>query len=723
MLFYSLYFDRKGYTMAGLSFQFTGVILSQLERLMGTQIHISGGENIPKGPKLFLVNHFTRFETFVLPYVFYKKFRLKTRSLAHHGLFQGTFGAYLERMGTLSTKTPQRNRIIISDLFSGAADWIIYPEGLMVKNKSLVKNGKLFLDTPAYQGPPRTGAALMALKAELLRQAPNSGDLRERYNSSSTERSEAPIQIVPVSLSYYPLRPDGNLISALAKKYIKDLPGFIEEELMIEGNFMLGGQMNIHIGQPLSLEPIVRQFQKSWTAKVPLIQDKREAVFLNKYRKKLTQDSLRHIYRNTILNIDHIGVLSLSTMGEKVKSIEAWLNDFQAIVAYALKNNFRLTHDLNYYLDLSAKDLLTVNPSHKTLAAKVYDFIKLAIREGYVLVDNKQIIRLKKKRQIDKDFYRFRLNNTIQVIQNEVSFHTELINFAKRLKFKNEKTKQRLYSSLYQSCDRLLCQREREKYQASLKIDEPFAFPKYLKGPNKHALVLCHGFTASPGEVEDLAKKINAEGYPVYLVRMSGHGSSPEAMKQTHYEDWYHSFLYGIKVLQAENKSIVVAGLSTGALIALKSMVFLGAQCKAFIALNGAFDLQDSKSQLAVGVSKAIHFIENIHLNSSSFNYVNRNPSHPEHNYQKNYIDSIAELRKLIGYCSSQYEKIQCPALIVQSDSDPTVRPEAAKSAFKKFNSNNKNYLEIDSKEHVITHSPQIEKYWDQLIYFLDALN
>ena len=55
---------------------------------------------------IFVVNHFTRLETMILPYQFNKNTGKEVWSLAAADLFVGRIGEYLRNLGTISTKDP-----------------------------------------------------------------------------------------------------------------------------------------------------------------------------------------------------------------------------------------------------------------------------------------------------------------------------------------------------------------------------------------------------------------------------------------------------------------------------------------------------------------------------------------------------------------------------------------------------------------------------------------
>jgi len=146
-------------------------MLRVIDTILRTNIHVHGEEHLENGmPTLFVANHFTRFETLIMPYVINARSDRKIRSLADKSLFIGLLGTYLKHSGALSTAERYRNDIIVGDLMRGENNWIIYPEGFMVKNKKVTMESEFMIDVPNHHGPVFSGAALMALEAEKQKQ-------------------------------------------------------------------------------------------------------------------------------------------------------------------------------------------------------------------------------------------------------------------------------------------------------------------------------------------------------------------------------------------------------------------------------------------------------------------------------------------------------------------------------------------------------------------------
>jgi 1-acyl-sn-glycerol-3-phosphate acyltransferase len=146
----------------------TGFAIKTFASLSKADVVIEGKENIPDGPKIFVVNHFTRVETLLIPYYIYSLTNVPALSLASDTLFKGPLKKYLEMVGAVSTKDPNRDKTIIKGLLTGLENWIIFPEGRMVKTKKIIGDGSFLVTHEQGRHKPHTGAASLALRAEFF---------------------------------------------------------------------------------------------------------------------------------------------------------------------------------------------------------------------------------------------------------------------------------------------------------------------------------------------------------------------------------------------------------------------------------------------------------------------------------------------------------------------------------------------------------------------------
>ncbi|MBI5895429.1 MAG: glycerol acyltransferase, partial [Desulfobacterales bacterium] len=269
----------------------------------------------------FVVNHFTRLETFLVPYYLHKLLKKPVWSLASAEFYGGTVGRLLESVGAVSTKDPDRDRLIVKTLLTNEAGWVIFPEGRMVKNKKIIERGRYIVSYAGGKHAPHSGAAHLALRTEFYRQrfkwmsehgAEEVERLYPRFNlAAPSDVSVQGTYIVPVNLTYYPLRARVNILNKLAKRFLEDLPEKFSEELMTEGTMLTAGvDIDIRFGPPIEIAPYLRvpairnDIQKpdpfGFDDPLPCLQCIRKAAL------QIMQRYMGAIYGMTTVNHDHI---------------------------------------------------------------------------------------------------------------------------------------------------------------------------------------------------------------------------------------------------------------------------------------------------------------------------------------------------------------------------------------------------------------------------------
>ncbi len=202
----------------------------------------------------------------------------------------------------------------------------------------------------------------------------------------------------------------------------------------------------------------------------------------------------------------------------------------------------------------------------------------------------------------------------------------------------------------------------------------------FLQGGTEGVL-LVHGFTGSPAELLLLGEFLNAAGFSVLGIRLSGHGTNELDLLKTTQENWFNTVLDGWSILNGFCKKIFVVGHSMGALLALKlstcrkidKLVTISAP----IFIDNRFDLKTLPKRENCGVQcvlKARRRLKNV-------------PPAANQVYRKMPLISVHELLDLMTCVKKFLPKVQTPLLILHAKDDHTAKPDSAEFIFQSVTS------------------------------------
>ncbi len=681
----------------------TGLSLSLIEKLIASRIRVEGAGRVPaEGPILFLCNHFTRFETFILPWLLDRHTKRYVHNLAHHALFHGRFGDYMRAIGARSTKETGIKKSITGDLITGHHDWIIYPEGSMIKDKHVWHSNRFQLDAPDRHGPPHTGSALMALQAALVRQQYLAAwrkqdsvaldDLEEEWHFTGANLPHSPLRIVPITITYYPLRPGDNVMGRLARRVLKTVPTQLEEELSIEGNLLLGDtDISVYFGKPIEVEP--------WVAAVQAAQGTPGAeAALVTAKDGLTNHVMGDIYRNVTVHIDHLFATCLRyATHERIRC-----DDFHRAIYLAARTlqagGRRRAHPS---IGESLLSLVSGTPSNALDSVRT-----LAIREGLLTIDDGWYVINRQAVDAAHQFHDVRVKNTLAVIANELEPLREAVKAVREaITLPRTRLHERVATLLYQED---LAEFQRDYAQASAsgsallpaEIGRPFKLSP--TNPSNHfGVVVCHGYLAAPAEVRELADHLVASGHCVYGARLSGHGTTPDQLALTKRDDWRRSLERAIAVMRSAYDQVVIVGFSTGGLLAIDAAARLPGVV-GVVAINAPLHLRDRASHLAPVVNAWNGVAHALHLDRLAWTEVASQPEWPDVNYARNPVSGIHELERLMTDVRLLAPQVWAPTLLVQADDDPIVVPASAEELYGLLGSAEKSVQRLKLNHHVI---------------------
>jgi len=105
----------------------------------------------------------------------------------------------------------------------------------------------------------------------------------------------------------------------------------------------------------------------------------------------------------------------------------------------------------------------------------------------------------------------------------------------------------------------------------------------------KDAVLLVHGLTGTPAEMRFMATSLKNQGFSVMCPQLSGHCGSVAELKRSRWQDWYATVNAAFEALKLEHGRVFVAGLSMGALLAIRLAAEKGAQLDGLGLLSTTF--------------------------------------------------------------------------------------------------------------------------------------
>ena len=687
----------------------SGHVIALMEALSKVNVNIHGRENIPDGSLIFVVNHFTRIETFLLPYHIYHLTHRPVWSLANPKMFSGGSGQLLEAIGALSTRAPHRDRVIVKSLLTGEANWIIFPEGCMVKDKLIVEQARYAVSCAGGRRPPHTGAATLALRTEFYRQrlrrlATGLPAEAERLQQLFGLDDLTPVlsgktSIVPVNITYYPMRARENALSRLADIFLGQLAERYHEELLTEGAMVLNG-VDIDIRFGLPIEPgecmncgpieqdIFAQKRIDFDDRLPSRQSMRREAY------RLMQRYMTAIYEHTTVNHDHLFASLLRSLPFRRFSED----DFRRR-AYLLASSAALSGLYRHQsLESGQVALLTDDRHHK-----IREFFSLALETGVIRHDGADFIKDPAKFSSPFDLNRARIDNPIGVIANEV---LPLKVLQREVLLSAWMPSTFVGTLVYKRLLRRADQEFETDYQTFFRTGESKARdigrPYLLKGRSrKVGVVLVHGFLAAPREVSELAGYLERQGLWVVVVRLKGHGTSPDDLALRTGDDWRESVDSAFAALKMVCTRVVLAGFSFGGGLVLDCTA-RNRDVAGVVAVCPPLRLHDFSSRFAPSLDIWNRLMSAVHYQKGKREFVEITPEHPDINYHRLPVVGLAALEQFMSELEGELPNIMTPALIIQSQGDPVVDPEGSRLLFERLGSPQKEYRLFDFARHGI---------------------
>ncbi|OFZ23202.1 MAG: hypothetical protein A2X94_02890 [Bdellovibrionales bacterium GWB1_55_8] len=249
---------------------------------------------------------------------------------------------------------------------------------------------------------------------------------------------------------------------------------------------------------------------------------------------------------------------------------------------------------------------------------------------------------------------------------------------------------------------------------------------------SREAVVLSHGYVASPFEVLAVAERLNREGYTVYLPLLFGYGSTAETANRSDFLDWREDIHHGVELLSRCYKKVIVGGISLGGALATDFVLrHESGQTPHLATISGLLLFSpyfDVGAKLMRHLSPLISNLTPT-VSMKTLRALTHSPdlnaviNHPEFYNDEMPLLALRELFALReSLTSSPQSAIQIPVFLALSDADETVDVQLADSFIKSRFSNVTEvmYPENSGVAHQLT-LPEANRYFTELMLALSA--
>ena len=736
-------------------------VFNTVKKVLSVKMQLHADTQVQQGD-IFLFNHFSRFETFIPQFLIYEQTGAYTCVIGSSEFFKQdtVLARYFQQVGVFPTDHDRLFSLLAAQIMRGRKV-AIFPEGGMVKDHRVIDdkgNYSIYSRMTGLRRKQHTGAAVLAQGVEaikiIIRRAyhqKNHNQLvwwKEQLHLDSLDQlltsALKPTLIIPANITFYPIRTSENLMLKAVDFFSDSLSLRHTEELLIEGNIMLKNtDMDIRMGKPL--EPFDRKFFGSHYLLQQVMAEAQsvDEIFtlqanpkdwqqrcLGYYFKKAanaTRDQyMEEIYLNVTINLSHLASILIMHL-IKHGQLQIERQRFFTTLYIAVK---LLQSNANINLHRSLLNPIDYSELISGTGTRFEHFIEEAINTGLISED-KTHYQLLPKLLEDHDFDSIRLENMIAVYDNEARPITQVREtIINALAECDDVDLQELAAWHFEDeCRDLSWEHHAYNKPAYDDINEhetatadpnPFFLDPHDDKDNGIGVLLIHGLLASPAELRDYGEHLVKQGYTVMGVRLKGHGSSPYALQNQTWEDWYQSVLRGYKILKAHCKQIFVTGFSTGGALALKlasehfpEIIGVSVVALPIKFINPAFMLVP----LLHGTNKLVDWLSSFEGIKS---FIENPTEHPLVNYRNVPVKSLYELRQLIEQMNDFAPKCTVPVLILQGDDDPVVSFKSAQEIMGKLTCKNKQLKMIPSTRHGIL-MDNIGGTWENIDEFMKS--
>jgi len=230
--------------------------------------------------------------------------------------------------------------------------------------------------------------------------------------------------------------------------------------------------------------------------------------------------------------------------------------------------------------------------------------------------------------------------------------------------------------------------------------------------------LLIHGFTGSAVEMRPMGDYLAARGLTVSAPLLPGHGTTPEDMACTTWQDWYGHVEGAFGGLQARCERVFVVGFSLGALLGLH--LATQREMAGLVAVSPAILVRDWRIHL---VPLLRHVIKSMPKDTDPqhCDLADKEAYKGFWSYDVHPVPSAYQVYLLQKLVRAELGRIHAPVLVVYSTRDMTIHPQSGPTLYNEIGSPDKEQLVLHNSGHGIVLDAERETVFEKVYTWVTA--
>ncbi|MFH1175392.1 MAG: alpha/beta fold hydrolase [bacterium] len=245
----------------------------------------------------------------------------------------------------------------------------------------------------------------------------------------------------------------------------------------------------------------------------------------------------------------------------------------------------------------------------------------------------------------------------------------------------------------------------------------PFLLKPNPENDKKIGVLLFHGWSSSPFELRKLAQFLCEKGYTVHAPLLPGHGTVWQDLYKVGWKDWEKAANEAYLDFKKKVERVFIGGVSMGGNLAV-NVAAGNPEMQGIILMGMPLRLRSFYLRFFLPILRIVH-PENTKRYS---NYVRKEILEYKKHYWKFPTKSVGDAIDGMFDSKEKLQKVECPALVMQSTRDQLLKDRNVKKVFSllKTPKDKKELVWIKDSDHTFIVDIYAEQIFEKILEFIE---